>query len=778
MSENQQELRGAIRKVIAEYKKNFAYVDQHERDKWQGIACFQKHWNIEAENVEEMIISAFQKMPKNMIASGQYYPYKMLTEFARSAPETVRGLFRTLYDEKTSLENRYTVFRNGFQKFISTLQNEAPDRTKKLQHYQDLRAIMLYLTCRYPEKYYFYKTSMFYNFRDRVGFSETRPKKKSATMWKVESYHRLCEIVRSEVEQDSELLRMSAARLDDDCYQDEAHHLLTMDVVFYGAEYLSEDFFTTDDTSDSQPKPTPTQDDNTDNEIMDEKMTDVKLNTILYGPPGTGKTYHTVIYAVAIIENKELKEVQAEAYSDVLERYNQYKNDGRIEFITFHQSYGYEEFIEGIKPVVDSGDDTGDDAGNIVYQIQSGIFKRFCERAESPVRVTTGGQNTIINPNAAIWKVSLEGTGDNPTRRECLNNDHIRIGWDSYGKDITDETDFSKSGGRNPLNAFINRMQIGDIVLSCFSATTIDAIGIITGDYEWKDEYTEYKRLRKVKWLVKDIQENILKLNGDKVMTLSSVYRMGNIALSDVYQILEKYQTAPTQTNITENLIQQKQENYVFIIDEINRGNISKIFGELITLIEPSKRIGKPEGMRIRLPYSPTHFGVPQNVYLIGTMNTADRSITSIDTALRRRFSFTEMLPDPAVLKDISVEDISIRKLLTVMNNRIEALYDREHTIGHACFLPLRENPTSEALGEIFADTILPLLQEYFYEDYEKIRLVLGDNQKTEQSTQFIIAQSDDYTDLFGNSDIDFEIGTRYLINKAAFGNPDSYRFF
>lgn len=505
------------------------------------------------------------------------------------------------------------------------------------------------------------------------------------------------------------------------------------------------------------------------NELSDptqEPVTDVGLNTILYGPPGTGKTYHTVIYAVAIIENRSLAAVEKENYAEVLERYNEYKAQGRIEFTTFHQSYGYEEFIEGIRPTV-TPDDTDGESGDIQYSVQPGVFKRFCERSERPIVVANADYGISDSPN--IWKVSLEGTGDNPTRTECLKNNHIRIGWDDYGKDITDETDFSVSGGRVVLNAFINKMQVGDIVLSCYSASTIDAIGVVTGEYEWHDEYTSLKRLRKVNWIVKDIRENILAINGGTSMTLASVYRL-NISLADVYQLIEKYQ--PKQISP----VNSRSENYVFIIDEINRGNISKIFGELITLIEATKRVGCPEGMTVRLPYSQKLFGVPKNVYIIGTMNTADRSIATIDTALRRRFLFREMLPVPKVLADISVEDLSISELLTRLNMRITVLYDREHTIGHAYFMPLKASPTVETLAEIFTNNIIPLLQEYFYEDYEKIRLVLGDNKKSNPEEQFIVAKGNDYAELFGDIEVGLDDGYSYEINHAAFGNIEAYR--
>lgn len=192
-------------------------------------------------------------------------------------------------------------------------------------------------------------------------------------------------------------------------------------------------------------------------------------------------------------------------------------------------------------------------------------------------------------------------------------------------------------------------------------------------------------------------------------------------------------------------------------------------------MIEPSKRLGEDEEMEVILPYSGKPFGVPNNVYIIGTMNTADRSIATIDTALRRRFYFKEMLPNPDVLKDVYVEDISISELLTRINKRIAVLYDREHTIGHAYFMSLKASPTIDALAKIFENNIIPLLQEYFYEDYEKIRLVLGDNKKDEE-TQFIVAKSNDYTELFGNVDIGLDDGYSYEINKKAFDNIEAYR--
>ena len=490
--------------------------------------------------------------------------------------------------------------------------------------------------------------------------------------------------------------------------------------------------------------------------------TDIAKNTILYGPPGTGKTYNTVMYAVAIIENKKLEEIKKENYTEVIDRYNKYKEDGLIEFTTFHQSYGYEEFIEGIKPVIHSDEE---DETDIQYEVVPGLFKKFCDIAGKPI-LRKEKCDIGINESPTIWKISLEGSGENSTRTECMKNEHIRIGYDEYGREITNL--FKGVAGRHILNYFINDMSIGDIVMSCYDCNTVDAIGVVTGEYEWHDEYDEYKRLRKVNWIVKGIKENIIKINNGSRLSNPTVYKL-RMDLSDVMEIIEKY-----SKNTIE--VEEKKKNHVFIIDEINRGNISKIFGELITLIEPTKRIGQTEGQKVRLPYSQKLFGVPNNVYLIGTMNTADRSIATIDTALRRRFNFKEMLPDEEVLDGIYVEDVSIKDIFIKMNKRITVLFDREHTLGHAYFLPLKDAPTIETLANIFENSIIPLLQEYFYEDYEKIRMVLGDNQKDSEDKQFITIEENDYNDLFGYIDYDFDEMSTYKINSFALTNIEAYR--
>lgn len=499
------------------------------------------------------------------------------------------------------------------------------------------------------------------------------------------------------------------------------------------------------------------------------------LNTILYGPPGTGKTYSTVLYAVGICENKSIDELKQEKYEIVFKRYNQYIEEGRIVFTTFHQSYGYEEFIEGIKPVID---DTDDGSGDIRYNIEDGLFKKFCRQAMISSEKSNIADEYKFNKNPNVWKVSLERTGDNPTRTECLENNHIRIGWDSYGEIITDSIDFSELGGRIVLDSFINKMQIGDIVMSCYSASTVDAIGVVTGEYEWHPEYSNHKRLRNVKWLVKGINYNIVEMNGGANMTLPSVYKL-KISVADVLKIL-----AEVNTSDSKNKLLLYKKNHVFIIDEINRGNISKIFGELITLIEDTKRLGREEETEAILPYSHMSFGIPKNVYFLGTMNTADRSIALMDTALRRRFSFVEMMPDSNVLRNLGInvieEDgvsLDVADMLDVINERIEYLYDREHTIGHAFFTALKDDKSISKLSEIFRNKVIPLLQEYFYEDYGKIQLVLGDNSKSDDKYKFILDTKVQSKQVFKGNTVDLDLPEKkYTIQNDAFDMIQSYK--
>ena len=471
----------------------------------------------------------------------------------------------------------------------------------------------------------------------------------------------------------------------------------------------------------------------------------IGLNTILYGPPGTGKTYNTKKYVVAICDyNGDLSKVEKFDYDTVITpRYNELLSEGRVKFTTFHQSYGYEEFIEGIKPSLDED--------NVIYDIVSGVFKQFCENAKTSL---TNVDSIGVDPNAPIWKMALYG-GKTNVLKECFDEGYIRIGFDINSSD-------------HSLNIFKNKMQIGDIVLSLYSFYEINGIGIIEGNVEELVNKVEYKVARKVRWLFKDKIINIKEINGGNRLPIKTCSNLPNISRTGVMELIKENTNIDIKTSI---------KPYVFIIDEINRGNISKIFGELITLIEESKRGGAKEEMSVTLPYSGQSFSVPNNVYILGTMNTADRSISLMDTALRRRFNFIEMMPDSSIVKDVTVAGVNIKEMLETINKRITVLYDREHTIGHAFFTGLDNNSTIDDLASIFKNKVIPLLQEYFYEDYSKIRLVLGDNGKQDDRYQFIheIDNSKDKTIFKGNYDLDITSNYRYEINNEALKEAESY---
>ena len=351
-----------------------------------------------------------------------------------------------------------------------------------------------------------------------------------------------------------------------------------------------------------------------------------RKNIILQGAPGTGKTYRIPELVVRLCEPEF--DANNATRKELMSVYDRLKEEKRVMFTTFHQSMDYEDWLEGLRPVLEND--------QVTYKIESGIFKRLCTEAERPL---SAKKDVNISDEAIVWKVSLSGTGDNPVRRDCMKNGYIRIGWDGYGENITEETDWSihNGEGKTILNAFINTMKVGDIVMSCYSSRTIDAIGIVTGEYEWHDNFEHYKRVRRVKWLVKDINEDIVKLNDGKTMTLGTVYRLNAITLDKVKSLLDKYEASKTLID--------NNKPYVIVIDEFNRGNVSKIFGELITLLEPDKRKGMRNAESVLLPYSKKEFYIPSNVFLVATMNTADRSLDTIDYAIRRRFAFITVKP-------------------------------------------------------------------------------------------------------------------------------------
>ncbi|PKG38323.1 AAA family ATPase [Psychromonas sp. Urea-02u-13] len=484
------------------------------------------------------------------------------------------------------------------------------------------------------------------------------------------------------------------------------------------------------------------------------------LNQILFGPPGTGKTYHTIEAAVKAAEPQFYASLNIDAKAgttptqrkELTAKYNKLSKSGHIRFVTFHQSYGYEEFVEGLKA------ETNED-NQISYKVKDGIFKSICESASSPELDV----DKNINTSGRVWKLSIESAQTNPAKTFCLENNIAAIGWGDTG-DLGAEykNDYYNTLGKNDLKTleyFSDVMTEGDLVLCINSKTSVEAIGVVAGDYEFIEKglpsRNDYCHHRKVTWLAEGVNVDFKSLNGDTAFDLKTCTPLSRLSVPSVVKHLAESGVSIAKPEVNVELV-----NYVLVIDEINRGNISKIFGELITLIEPSKRAGNDEAIEVVLPNSSKPFSVPNNLHIIGTMNTADRSLAMMDTALRRRFDFKEMMPKPALFDDECgvIKGINLTELLTKLNKRIEVLHDREHTLGHAFFFPAynamvagNENEAFIELQSAFQNKIIPLLEEYFYDDWNKISLVLGDNQKSKHSSlQFVKEELITYTKLFG----------------------------
>ena len=440
-------------------------------------------------------------------------------------------------------------------------------------------------------------------------------------------------------------------------------------------------------------------------------MTNIPLNQILYGPPGTGKTYNTVVKAMEIINPdciKYDKKGNVSNYSDVKIEFDNAKKEHQIEFVTFHQSYSYEEFVEGIKPYIpkdiweidkDKIDEKFKEQNenqevilpDIKYIGQKGLFKKICKNAEEDPKK----ENTINT----LTEISFDEL------------------WEQFKNKYKDGDEIEGLRSKQVIH-YINN---GDSLQ--YQTNTENPPSLP------KYKVGEYYKEHKISPIenTKDLLEVADKLgkgkgeNGVQPLLWAVVH-----AIEEIEQEQEQKQTKEATKKF-------EKKPYVLIIDEINRGNISKIFGELITLIEEDKRAGMPNAMKTTLPYSQEPFDIPKNLYIIGTMNTADRSIANVDIALRRRFKFVEMMPQKDIVADYGC---NFKAVFDKLNKRIAALLDRDHQIGHSYFI---NGGNVNTLKDIWFDSVMPLLNEYFYSDWEKLQAILG-KAEDEKGTSFIVS--------------------------------------
>jgi mcrBC restriction endonuclease system, mcrB subunit len=592
-----------------------------------------------------------------------------------------------LTDESVPLNDRLAAFK-------SEIKALCPSKWKNTAN--DERTASGLLTCVYPATYTFYKDEIYQNICDYFGYTSRKAGKK---------YEHFLELINGFVKSYGEEIQQIMLN-EIKGFKNKPLNLAVQTLFWCMKDYMKEELKNKMTTETNNSSKGTWYDD-----VV--RTWERRKNIVLYGAPGTGKTYDVPELAVRLCDPSFM--ATGPRREEIVSRYNQLKTEKRIAFTTFHQSLDYEDWIEGLRPVVNEN-------SQVTYEIESGIFKKLCEEAERPV---VKDKKVGIADNAVVWKVSLAGTGDNPVRSDCMKNSYIRIGWDGYGPVISDETDWSvyNGEGKQILDAYINKMKIGDIVMSCYSSQTIDAIGVVVSDYEFEDKFPNYKRVRRVNWLVKNINENIVEMNDGKTMVESSVYRLNSITLNDVKSILEKYDTS--------SKMEENDKAYVMVIDELNRGNVSKVFGELITLLEADKRKGRINAESVVLPYSKKAFHIPNNVYLIATMNTADRSLGSLDYAIRRRFAFIAEKPfgldvkgfDEDLFEKVSslfVENFDKYKKSgwdqTMKLEPAKTLSDgykpEDVWIGHSYFI-MRDEEGEDNTSNRLLYEIIPLLEEY-----------------------------------------------------------------
>lgn len=502
-------------------------------------------------------------------------------------------------------------------------------------------------------------------------------------------------------------------------------------------------------------------------------VTSAPLNQILFGPPGTGKTYATIEAALEVLDPAFLVAHAGEDQREARKRrFDELVAERLIRFVTFHQSLSYEDFVEGLRAHTEEG--------KLTYEVEEGIFKAIC--SDAAARVTVRNEANISLEGRRIWKMSLGNTQgeDAYVYDQCITENYILLGYGGaadYTGCSSREEIFRRFQAIEPeakpgdftvqaVDRFL-KMKKGDLVVVSEGNLKFRAIGEITGDYRSLGEES-YGQCRAVKWLRVYSPSLSLDQLMNKKFSQATIYELKPGVFDQAK--LESLLSAKDDVG------ERAGRPHVLIIDEINRGNVSRIFGELITLIEPSKRAGAAESLSVMLPYSKESFSVPDNVYLIGTMNTADRSLAGLDIALRRRFVFREMPARPELLDEVTVEGIPIGALLRVMNARIEVLLDRDHCLGHAYFMSLAApgGNTLEALAMIFRQQILPLLQEYFFEDWQRIQWVLNDHRKAPENC-FVYQASRDAQSLFGEGVNVAAHNLPWAITEDAFDRTEAY---
>jgi|GEM_PF-3602489 len=770
--------------IVAEYKKAFQRVDKEERYKWEAIKCFQNNWNPDAENFEEMLKAATAKA-KNLLDSRSVFPRGMILEYARNFPKETRQWFIALFDETAPLSGR-------IQQFIETAQQLNKkffgEQAEKKAHYQDLHAISVYLTFRYPEKYYFYKRGMFVSVARQLGFDNIP---KQGGIENLPAFFEMANALRQIILQDGELRALNQSRLGDSCYKDAGCTVLTQDIILFAQK------------SDS---------DQTEGHIIPDAwliaagegahLWDdfVSSNMVKIGWSKVGDLS-------PISSKKELEGVVQKAYSIYSDESDDAKSPAKAAMMLWNFSH---EMKVGDIVFVKAGTSQIIGRGTIRSEYKFGEYGEYQHVRAVEWTHTGKWEAPFTCPQSALSKLSPDkcrqleelvshediqpkgkipyalntifygppGTGKTYTLLNIIAKKYFyeKVGqltdaernadvvanlgwWEVISLCLLDLGNSAKvpeimahplmtehlknTSSQSPNNAVWGQLQI-HTPESCqnvnYSLTRRSEPKVFSKDQRstWTVDRDLLAEVRPD--LLERLEQyhaapKVTEIKRYQFITFHQSYSYENFVEGICAETDEggniRYDVKPgTFWKFCQQALNDPEHDYTLFIDEINRGNVSGIFGELITLIESDKR-GE---LHVILPYSKRDFFIPKNLYIFGSMNTADRSIDALDSALRRRFSFVEMVPRPELLSqpDFAPKHLHIDlcALLKALNRRVEFLLDRDHKIGHSYFMSIQAESADDELINLktaFKDKIIPLLEDYFYGNLEKVRMVLGE---------------------------------------------------
>lgn len=638
-----------IQELIEKYKEllqsNGGLQGCDELYKWELISKQKGHPNPDAENFKQEIDSLKFSTP----SGGELCYHTQITairSLAQFEEKEYSNSFRLLFNEGFYLQERIEAFINYSDRLWNGIEHNFSEKTTSMC---DERLISCFLTFYDPDKYTFYKDSVYQSLCKYLEVPSQKPRYKLAHYYKL--LYPFIECVRK----DTELLDLINSELDDNhCIQ--SIPLIVQDILWHLSISSYDKKIEVQQTKNLIEKKFPVN-------MKELSLLRQKKQIILQGAPGTGKTYKTAELAVTLCDDADATSMSRE---DIMERYRELYDEGRIGFVTFHQSIDYEEFVEGIRPSLGDRD--------ISYKICDGIFKRIIKRSFR-----------YFSEYDAITSATSVDNEFNDSFSKLL--EQIK----KYGEiSITDNKNtypyfIKKINGQEGIHARIPSKIIH------IQKTHLQAL--------WNNGVTLENIDNKM------AQYNIQPHTYDQTYYKPILYQMLKIA-----QPIKNTTNDELQEPITNN------QPYLLIIDEINRGNISKIFGELITLLEADKRIGEENELTVTLPYSQETFGVPNNLYIIGTMNTADRSVGYIDYAIRRRFAFITLKADRNVIENYYTDENLKQKALTYFDQadalmKVSSEYEKDDLmIGHSYFLAKDE----EELQNKMVYEVRPLLWEYF----------------------------------------------------------------